>query len=131
MTKKTMENIKKMLEETYHTDEYFIDELEFIIAPYWEELNNEEIALLLKRSFEVFDDEKQGFIDKKNLIENLTTFGEMPLTMKDIRIMFSMINKSKRSLNTFDYHRFINKLCNLENTKKKSKKKKKSYNIHK
>lgn len=120
-----------MLEETYHTDEYFIDELEFIIAPYWEELNNEEIALLLKRSFEVFDDEKQGFIDKKNLIENLTTFGEMPLTMKDIRIMFSMINKSKRSLNTFDYHRFINKLCNLENTKKKSKKKKKSYNIHK
>ncbi|CAF0904114.1 unnamed protein product [Rotaria sordida] len=126
MTKNTIEKIKKTLEETYHTDEYFLDEIEYILAPYWEELTDDDIALLLIKSFEIFDTEQQGFIDKKYLIQNLTTLGEMPLTMKDIKIMFSMINDSKKSLNTFNYHQFINKLCDLDNNNnKKSKKKKK------
>ncbi|CAF3531494.1 unnamed protein product [Rotaria sordida] len=119
MTKNTIEKIKKTLEETYHTDEYFLDEIEYILAPYWEELTDDDIALLLIKSFEIFDTEQQGFIDKKYLIQNLTTLGEMPLTMKDIKIMFSMINDSKKSLNTFNYHQFINKLCGLDNNNNK------------
>ncbi|CAF2399979.1 unnamed protein product [Rotaria sp. Silwood2] len=126
MTKSTIEKIKKTLEESYHTDEYFLDEIEYILAPYWEEITHDDIALLLIKSFETFDTEQQGFIDKQYLIQNLTTLGEMPLTMKDFKIMFSMVNDSNKSLNTFNYHDFINKLCGLDNNdNKKAKKKKK------
>ncbi len=129
MMKNTIEKIQRILEETYHTDEYFLDEIEYILAPYWEELTDEEIARLLIESFEIFDIEKQGFINKKDLIQNLTTLGEMPLSKKDFQIIFSMINNSKKSLDTFDYHQFVKKLCGLDNQNRK-KKKKKRLKIH-
>ncbi|CAF3700763.1 unnamed protein product [Rotaria socialis] len=124
MTKTTIEKIKNTLEETYHTDEYFLDEIESILAPHWEELTDDDIALILIKSFEIFDSEQQGSISKQDLIQNLTTLGEMPLAMNDFQIMFSMIDKSKRSLNTFHYHQFVHKLCGSVKTKKKTKKKK-------
>jgi len=124
MTKNTIEKIERILEETYHTDEYFIDEIEYILAPYWEELTDEEIARLLIESFEIFDIEKQGFINKQDLIQNLTTLGEMPLNKKDFRIIFSMINNPKKSLHTFDYYQFVKKLCSLDTHNRKKKKKK-------
>jgi len=121
MTKKTIEKIQKILEETYHTDEYFLDEVEYILAPYWEELTDDEIAQLLIESFEIFDIEKKGFINKKDLIKNLTTLGEMPLNTKDFQIIFSMIKNS----NLFDYYEFVKKLCGLNTNNRKKKKKKK------
>jgi Ca2+-binding EF-hand superfamily protein len=117
MTKNTIDKIQKILEETYHTDEYFLDEIEFILAPYWEELTDEDIARLLIESFEIFDTEKQGFILKTDLIEYLTKLGEMPLNKKDFQIMFSMMNHSKQ----FDYHQFIRKLCFSTSKKRKKK----------
>jgi len=125
MTKNTIEKIRKILEETYHTDEYFLDEIESILAPYWEELTNEEIGQLLIESFEIFDTKQQGFINKQDLIRNLTTLGEMPLNKEDFQMMFSMMNNSKKLLNTFDYHQFVKKLCNLDTNHRKKKKKKK------
>jgi Ca2+-binding EF-hand superfamily protein len=113
--KTTVENIRKILEEIYHTDEYFLDEIEFILAPYWEELTDEEIDRLLIESFEIFDTKKQGFILKDDLIEYLSKLGEMPLNKNDFQIMFSMIKHSKQ----FDYHQFVHKLCHSKPKKKK------------
>jgi Ca2+-binding EF-hand superfamily protein len=129
LTKNRIEKMKKVLEETYHTDEYFLDEIEPILAPYWEELTDEDIARILIESFEIFDIEQKGFIDKQYLIQNLTTLGEMPLNIKDFQIMFSMIDNSKKSSNVFDYQKFINKLCGLDTKKKKRKKKKKKLKV--
>lgn len=102
----TVEMIRKILEETYQTDEYFLDEIESILAPFWEELTEEEIVQLLIESFEVFDGEKQGFLTKTNLMEYLTQYGDMPLTKKDFRILFSMVDNSNR----FDYRKFVRQL---------------------
>jgi hypothetical protein len=38
--------------------------------------------------------------------------------------MFSTIENPKKSSNTFDYQKFVKKLCGLETQKKKKKKKK-------
>jgi Ca2+-binding EF-hand superfamily protein len=114
--KSTVEIIRKSLEEIYKTDEYFLDEIESILAPYWEELTDEDIARLLIESFEIFDTEKQGFILKDDLIEYLTKFGEMPLSKNDFQIIFSMTKNSKQ----FDYQQFVQNLC-YSNPKKKVK----------
>ncbi|CAF1258223.1 unnamed protein product [Adineta steineri] len=121
MSKSTIEKIKSKLENMYDTDEYFLDEIESILALYWEELTDEDISHILIESFQIFDDEQQGFIDKQYLIKNLTTLGDMPLNIKDLQIMCSMIDQS----NIFDYQKFVKKLCGLDNTKKKKIKKKK------
>ncbi|UJR36323.1 hypothetical protein I4U23_029051 [Adineta vaga] len=122
LSKTIVEKIKKELEEIYQTDEYFLDEVETILAPYWEELTDEEISQILIESFQTFDSEQQNFIEKQDLIRYLTSFGDMPLTNKDFQIMFSLIKTSNR----FDYQQFVTKLCSLEKKKKKKKKKKKS-----
>ena len=114
LPRNTVEIIRKSLEETYKTDEYFLDEIEPILAPYWEELTDEDIARLLIESFETFDSEKQGFILKDDLIEYLTKFGEMPLNKTDFQIMFSMVKNSKQ----FDYQQFVQKLCYSKAKKK-------------
>jgi Ca2+-binding EF-hand superfamily protein len=124
MTQNTIKKIKRTLEDTYQTDEYFLDEIDSILAPYWEELTDEDIAHILIESFQLFDIEEQGFIDKQYLIKNLTTLGEMPLNIKDLQLMFSMINNSKKSSKKFDYHQFVKKLCGLDNNHKQTKKKK-------
>ncbi|CAF1210067.1 unnamed protein product [Adineta steineri] len=121
MSKSTIEKIKSKLQNMYDTDEYFLDEIESILALYWEELTDEDISHILIESFQIFDDEQQGSIDKQYLIKNLTTLGDMPLNIKDLQIMFSMIDQS----NIFDYQKFVKKLCGLDNTKKKKIKKKK------
>jgi Ca2+-binding EF-hand superfamily protein len=126
ITTTNVKRIEQKLEETYHTDEYFLDEIEHILAPYWEDLTDEEIARLLIESFEVFDIEENGLIDKQYLIENLTALGEMPLSKNDFKIMFSMIDDSKK----FPYRQFVNKLCGLvsktPNKKKKKRQRKKN-----
>jgi Ca2+-binding EF-hand superfamily protein len=123
MTKNTIEKIKNILEETYHTDEYFLDEIEHILAPYWEESTDDDIARLLIESFEIFDNEQQGFIDKEYLFKILTTLGDMPLNKKDFQIIFSMMDNSKKSSNRFDYQQFVKKLCSSDTNNKKPKKK--------
>ena len=106
MMKITVETIRKNLEVTYQTDEYSLDEIESILAPFWEELTEEEIVQLLIESFEVFDGEKQGFLTKADLMEYLTQYGNMPLTKKDFQILFTMVDNPNR----FDYHEFVRKL---------------------
>ena len=103
-------------------DEVFLDDIESLLAFHWEEFSAEEISHSLIESFEVFDLEEQGSIDRKRLMEVLSSLGEMPLTNQDFELMFSMMDPSKT---TFDYRLFVRKLCGLEQTKKKKKKKKK------
>lgn len=124
LSKKTIENIQKILEETYHTDEYFLDEIEHILASYWEDLTNEDIAQLLIESFEIFDDNKQGFIDKEELKKLLTTLGDMPLSKRDFQLMLSMIKTKK-----FNYHKFVEKLCGFNTNQKQKKGKKKKMKV--
>lgn len=107
----TVENLRKIFQETFQTDEYFLDEIESILAPFWEELTEEEIMQLLIESFEVFDEDKHGYLSKMNLMEYLTQYGDMPLTKKDFRIIFSMVDNS----NQFDYRQFVHKLCSSRN----------------
>ena len=115
----TVETIRKRLEEIYHTDEYFLDEVEFILAPVWEDLSEDDVARLLIESFEIFDADRQGFLLKNELIEYLTKYGEMPLNRKDFQIMFAMIKHPKQ----FDYQQFVQKLCYSTPKPKKKKKK--------
>ncbi|CAF1288271.1 unnamed protein product [Adineta ricciae] len=119
-SKTTIEDIHKQLEDVYQTDEYFLDEVEPILAPYWEEFTDEEISHILIESFQTFDNEQQGFIEKQDLIRYLTTLGDTPLTSKDLQIMFSFMKTTKK----FDYQQFVKKLCSSTSSKKKKKKKK-------
>ena len=121
-SKTTIEDIHRQLKDIYQTDEYVFDEIEPIVAPYWEEFTDEEISHILIESFQTFDTEQQGFIEKQDLIRHLTTLGDTPLTSKDFQIMFSFMKTSKR----FDYLQFVKKLCSSTSSKKKKKKKKKA-----
>ena len=117
-TKTTVQTLVKILEETFHTDEYFLDEIEPILAAFWEDLTEEEIVQSLIESFEIFDTDKQGFLSKPDLMEYLTHYGDMPLMKNDFQIMFSMMENSEQ----FDYREFVRKLCSRPSSKKKKKK---------
>jgi Ca2+-binding EF-hand superfamily protein len=124
MSTTTVEEIRSKLEEIHQTDEVFLDDIEPILAMYWEELTDEEISNMLIESFEVFDTEQQGLIDRRDLIEHLTKLGDMPLNSKDLPIMFSLMDKSKTPSTAFDYRLFVKRLCGLEQPVKKAKKRK-------
>lgn len=124
MSTSTVEEIRTKLEDIHQTDEVFLDEIEPILAMYWEELTDEEISNMLLESFEVFDTEQQGLIDRRDLIEHLTKLGDMPLNGKDLSIMFSLVDKAKTSPTAFDYRLFVKRLCGLKQPAKKTKRRK-------
>jgi Ca2+-binding EF-hand superfamily protein len=122
LSKTTVENIKQNLKDIYETDEVFLDDIEPILALHWEELTNEDIRHILLDSFETFDNEQQGILNRQDLIDNLTRLGDMPLNGNDFKMMFSMMETS--SMN-FDYRQFVAKLCGLDSVEYKTKNKKK------
>ena len=127
MIKSTVEKLRVQLEETFHTDEYFLDELEPFLAGHWEELADEQIATLLLDSFEAFDSDQQGSIDRRDLVQSLTSLGDMPMTMKDAQWMCSMADDDSNKASTaFDYRSFVKRICGSAQTTKRTKKKKKN-----
>ena len=126
MSRSTVDEIRAKLEAISQTDDVFLDDAEPLLATHWEELTDEDISNMLIESFEVFDPEQLGLIDRRDLIEHLTRLGDMPLNGKDLSIMFSMTDKAKAPSTAFDYRQFVRRLCGLEaRPKKKSKKRKK------
>ena len=126
MTTSTVDKLRVQLEEAFHTDEYFLDEVEPFLVAHWEELTDDQIGALLVESFEAFDSDQRGSIDRRELVQCLTSLGDMPLTMKDAQLMCSLADDgSNKASTTFDYRSFVKRLCGSERMTKQRKKKKK------
>jgi len=126
----TVDHVRRQAEELYRIDEIFLEDLEPLLVPVWEDFTNEEIHQILIEAFETFDINRQGSISRQDLMEMLSQYGDMPLTNEDFQLMFSLVESS----NNFDYRQFVQKISGLNNegsVKKKKKKKKKKKNSSK
>ena len=107
-------------------DEIFLDDLEPLLVPVWEDFTGEEINQILLDAFETFDVNRQGSLARQELMDMLSHYGDMPLTNDDYALMFSLVDSSSN----FPYRQFAAKISGLTHDgsvkKKKTTKKKKN-----